>query len=76
MKTLVKVGKWGNSSGVRFPRKALEAAGITDGDVLELVPENGSITLRKKHHDLDAFFAKYAFTTNDLHYTREELHER
>ena len=72
----IEIKQWGNSLAVRFPRKALKEANMHEGDILELVSENGSITLRKKQHDLEAMFSKYAFPTNDLHYTRDELHER
>jgi len=42
----VKVAKWGNSLGVRIPRAAAAAVGVTPGTELELVVEGGGFCLR------------------------------
>lgn len=42
----VKVAKWGNSLGVRLPRAAAEAAGLTAGSEVDVVAERGRIRLQ------------------------------
>ncbi len=46
-----KLQAWGNSYGVRIPKRLAEKAGLTKGDVLTL-------SLRKKH-DVQSMFGKY-----------------
>jgi antitoxin MazE len=40
---LTKIQKWGNSQGVRFPRKLLEQAQIGVDDEVEVTVENGRL---------------------------------
>ena len=42
----VKVAKWGNSLGVRLPKAAVDAVGVTSGTDLDLTVENGEFRLR------------------------------
>lgn len=42
----VKLAKWGNSLGVRFPKAATNAAGVAAGTELELFVEGGGFRLR------------------------------
>jgi len=42
----VKLAKWGNSLGVRLPKAATKAAGVTVGTELELSVEDGGFRLR------------------------------
>lgn len=43
---VVTISKWGNSLGVRIPKDALEQAHLSEGDVVDVIPENGRITLK------------------------------
>ncbi len=45
MKTQLRA--WGNSRAVRLPAKAIEMAGLTEDDELEVVAEDGEIILLK-----------------------------
>jgi len=42
---LTKVHKWGNSQGVRIPKKLLEHSMIKIGDEVDLTAQNGKIIL-------------------------------
>ena len=42
----VKVAKWGNSLGVRLPKAAAEAAGLSAGTEVDVVVENGGLSLK------------------------------
>lgn len=42
----VKVAKWGNSLGVRLPKAAAEAAGLSEGSEVEVVVEGRELRLR------------------------------
>lgn len=41
------IQKWGNSQGIRVPKVLLDALGIRENDRVELLQENGAITIRK-----------------------------
>ena len=41
----VYAAKWGNSTGMRFPKAVTEQLGIAPGDPLDLVVERGQIRL-------------------------------
>ncbi len=55
----VRIARWGNSLAVRIPKDAIEAAGLHDGDVLDLVSEGHNIVLvpRGTLPNLDALVA-------------------
>jgi len=42
----VKISKWGNSLGLRLPKAAVEAAGLVEGSVVDVVVEGGEVRLR------------------------------
>ena len=42
----VRVSKWGNSLGVRLPKAAAEAAGLTEGSEVDVVVEGRELRLR------------------------------
>ena len=42
-----KVQRWGNSQGLRLPKHVLEIADISVGDNVEVIPEEGQITIKK-----------------------------
>jgi antitoxin MazE len=46
--TQVKVSKWGNSIGVRFPKTVAEAMRLRDGDLVDISVNNGKATLEKR----------------------------
>lgn len=74
MQTQIK--QWGNSYGVRLSRSILKIANISEDDIIELVPENGAIILRKSNLGLDALFNQLQVESFKLDYTREELYDR
>lgn len=41
-----KIAKWGNSLGLRLPKAAAEAVGLTEGSEVEVVVEDGELRLR------------------------------
>jgi antitoxin MazE len=43
----VKVAKWGNSLGVRLPKAAADAAGLTAGVELDVTVEGSDLRLKK-----------------------------
>ena len=50
-----QVKEWGNSQGIRLPKKVLKNAGIVLNDILEVTVSNGVITLVKpfRHRTLE-----------------------
>jgi antitoxin MazE len=42
-----KVQRWGNSQGLRLPKHVLESADISVGDNVEIIPQEGQITIKK-----------------------------
>jgi antitoxin MazE len=42
-----KVQRWGNSQGLRLPKHVLESADISVGDDVEVIPQEGQITIKK-----------------------------
>ena len=57
----VTVRSWGNSLGIRIPKKILTEMKLKDSDVLEIETENATITLRKKftHKTFEERLAEY-----------------
>lgn len=45
---LVKVSKWGNSIGIRFPKAVAEAMRLSDGDIVDILVDNGKATVEKR----------------------------
>jgi len=41
------IQKWGNSQAIRLPRPALDAAMLQENDPVEVIAENGTITIKK-----------------------------
>ena len=56
-----QVKEWGNSQGIRLPKKVLKNAGIVLNDILEVTVSNGVITLVKpfRHRTLEERAAEY-----------------
>lgn len=58
---VLRVQKWGNSQGIRLPKKILKDLGIGVNDKIEISLNDGEIILRKvkKYIDLDDLFKDY-----------------
>ena len=68
--------KWGNSTGIRIPKEAMEISNIKLNDELEIIPFNGGLTLqvagKKKFSDI----AVSLIDTKGWKFDREEANER
>lgn len=55
------IAKWGNSNGVRLPKKLLDEAGLHEEQPVELVAAEGTIVIRPllRPRTLDELFAYY-----------------
>ncbi len=42
-----KIQRWGNSQGLRVPKRILERADISVGDLVEMIPQEGGILIKK-----------------------------
>jgi len=42
-----KIQPWGNSQGLRVPKRILERAEISVGDIVEMIPQAGGILIKK-----------------------------
>lgn len=42
-----KIQPWGNSQGLRVPKRILERADIAVGDLVEMIPQTGGILIKK-----------------------------
>ena len=58
---VLRVQKWGNSQGIRLPKKILKDLGIDINDKIEISLNDGEIILRKvkKYIDLNDLFKDY-----------------
>lgn len=58
---VLRVQKWGNSQGIRLPKKILKDLGIDINDKIEIILNDEEIILRKvkKYIDLDDLFKDY-----------------
>lgn len=45
--------KWGNSQGIRIPKKILDKLNIKNSDPLEIKEENGQIIISKENVPID-----------------------
>jgi antitoxin MazE len=43
----VRISKWGNSLGLRLPKAAIDAAGLTEGSEVDVVVEGRELRLRR-----------------------------
>ena len=41
------IGRWGKNLAVRFPAEVARAAGLGDGQRVEMLPQNGEVLIRK-----------------------------
>lgn len=60
---MTTIQKWGNSQGIRLPKKILEDLNFGENEVVEVKEFNGNILIQKsiRHYtDLDELFEGYA----------------
>jgi antitoxin component of MazEF toxin-antitoxin module len=74
MNTVVR--RWGNSAGIRVPKKALENSKLNVDDVLEVISFEGGITLRKKEKKSFRDISMPLVATKGWKFDREEANER
>ena len=43
------ITKWGNSRGIRLPKKVLERLDLKDNDIVDILVDNDKIIIRKKY---------------------------
>jgi antitoxin MazE len=46
-----KISRWGNSLGVRLPKAVAEAAGLREGQVVDLAPQPDGVNLRRTEEE-------------------------
>jgi antitoxin MazE len=53
------VGKWGKNLAIRFPGEIVKAAGLSDGEHVEIETHDGGIVIRRSapHFNLEDLFA-------------------
>jgi antitoxin MazE len=56
--TFIRVGRWGKNLAVRFPGEIASAAGIREGERVEIDTQDGAIVIRRSasHFTLDELF--------------------
>ncbi len=65
---MIEITKWGNSQGIRIPKKYLKQLGLKVGDKVELKIENGKLVIipmkhkRKPKIDINTLFKEYIET--------------
>ena len=62
---LAKVQKWGNSLGIRLPKKLAKAIQLDDGSYVDIIPSNNSLIIRLKEDPLDNLLNQV--TAQNLH---------
>ncbi|MCL2501340.1 MAG: AbrB/MazE/SpoVT family DNA-binding domain-containing protein [Defluviitaleaceae bacterium] len=68
--------RWGNSTGVRLPKEAIEKSNLRLDDPLEVIVFQGGITLKRKDKKTFSDIAKPLINTKDWKFDREEANER
>ena len=75
----MKIAKWGNSLAVRLPSELVNELGLREGDNIEVVGENGVLSVARKQRpdeilsDLRAFRGRLPSARR---LSREEAHDR
>ena len=61
-----QIKTWGNSQGIRIPKEALQGAGLSIDDILDVTVSNGMITFTKpfRHKTLEERAAEYGGKLN------------
>jgi len=73
---ITTVRKWGNSAGIRIPKKVLESSNLSVDDKLEIVTFEGGITFKKREAKSFRDIAKPLISTKDWKFDREAANER
>ena len=47
----IKLSKWGNSLGIRLPKRVLDDLSIIEGDTLSIEIKNNQIIMKKNKYD-------------------------
>ena len=47
----MKVAKWGNSLAIRLSKPMVEALGVSEGDEVQFVVDDGGVVTMKRHMD-------------------------
>lgn len=59
---LVTIQKWGNSQGIRIPKKILDSLNLKENEVVDINEANGDIIIKravKQYSTLDELFEGY-----------------
>ncbi len=48
----LRIAKWGNSLGLRLPKRITEGLNLSEGSEIEIIEKEGSLVLLPKHRDL------------------------
>ena len=48
----LRIAKWGNSLGLRLPKRITEGLNLSEGSEIEIIEKEGSLVLSPKHRDL------------------------
>jgi len=70
-----KVCQWGNSAGIRIPKKAIIASRFDYNDEVEVVATDGQIILKKKKEKDYGEIFKPFISTKGWKFDREEANE-
>ena len=73
---ITTVRKWGNSAGIRIPKKVLESSNLSVDDKLEIVTFEGGITFKKRKAMSFRDIARPLISTKDWKFDREAANER
>ncbi|MCL1903415.1 MAG: AbrB/MazE/SpoVT family DNA-binding domain-containing protein [Oscillospiraceae bacterium] len=71
-----QVAKWGNSQGVRIPRKLLQIAGIEVNDNVEIFAQNNSLLIKSaEKKNLDWYLESYDSESDRYDWAEDERTE-
>jgi antitoxin MazE len=60
-----RISRWGNSLGLRIPKAAIDAAGLREGDLVEVVEQAGGLRIERVD-DVDIAAMIAAITPENL----------
>ena len=63
------ISRWGNSLAVRLPKAAVDAAGLCEGDPVEITEDDGGLRITRRN-DLDIAALIDAITPENLNVER------
>jgi antitoxin MazE len=56
---LCQIVKWGNSQGLRLPKKLLQDAGINLNDKVDVIPDNNTLIIKPQKKPLSWYLDGY-----------------